>query len=131
MLILNDMIACEDDRRQVRLFKCAVQSKTLEGMSMSDTSENKMRDASIDEVEVGEDFDGRRLESQIPRVVAREVSTKNEVSQSVCVLVENGADFTHICETVIVFSAQCELAEIAKSGDANSVEVPTAEKSNE
>jgi len=54
MLILDDMIACEDDRRRIRLFECAVQSKTLEVMSMSDTSENKMRDASIDEVEVGE-----------------------------------------------------------------------------
>ena len=42
------------------------------------------------------------------------------------VVVEDGADFAHVCPAVVVFGAEGEFVEVAEGGDAFGVEVPAA-----
>ena len=75
-----------------------------------------VRDARVDELEVREVADRRGLEGVVPRVVPLEVRAEREVPERRLVLVEDGADFAHVGEPVIVFCAQDKFAETAEGG---------------
>ena len=64
-----------------------------------------MREARVDELEVREVADGRRLERMVPRVVALQVRAEREVSECALILVEDRTHFAHIREAVVIFCA--------------------------
>jgi hypothetical protein len=80
-----------------------MERKTLQIMRVGNAGQDDVGDASVDEIEVGEIFDGYGLECAVPGVVAFEVGTEDEVAQCVFVLIEDCADFTHVGKAVIVF----------------------------
>jgi len=57
-------------------------------------------------------------------VRAWEIRAERQVSERVCVVVENPADFVHIGDAVVVLGTEGEAREGAKFGDADRVKVP-------
>ena len=83
---------------------------------MRDAREDDVRDARVDELELREVADRRGLEGVVPGVVPLEVGAEREVPERGLVLVEDGADFAHVGEPVVVLCAQDEFAETAEGG---------------
>jgi len=52
-----------------RIYKCPMQSQTLQVMGRSNASEHEMRNTGVEEIEVGEILDGYRLECEVPIMV--------------------------------------------------------------
>lgn len=55
---------------------------------------------------------------------AWEIRAKRQMSERVCVVVENPADFVHIGDAVVVLGTEGEARKGVKFGDADCVEVP-------
>ena len=111
---VDDVVAAEDDARGTRLFERPVQSQTLESVRMGYAREHDVRDAGVDELEVSQVADCRRLEGVVPGVVPLEVGAEREVPERALVVVEHGADLAHVCEPVVVFGAEDEFTQAAE-----------------
>ena len=61
---------------------------------------------------------------------AWEIRAKRQVSERVCVVVENPADFVHIGDAVVVLGTEGEARKGTKFGDADRVEVPPSRNRN-
>lgn len=120
------MIAPEHDRRRPRLLERPMQSEALQPWGVGDPREHKMRDAGVDKVEVREVRDGGGLEGGVPGVISLEVGAEGEVCERVRICVEDGADFAHVREPVVVLRPEREFAEPFEGGYADGVEVPPA-----
>lgn len=57
-------------------------------------------------------------------MVSLEVSAEREVCEGTRVSVENGTDFAHVCEAVVVLRSEGEFTETFEGGDTDRVEVP-------
>jgi hypothetical protein len=91
---------------------------------VGDAGEDDVGDPCVNEVEMGEVFDGNRLESRIPGMMSFEVGSKDEMSQGVLVLVKHRSHLAHICEAIVVLRAQREFPQVAELRHADSVKVP-------
>jgi len=100
---VNNVIATEHHGRRTGILERPMERKTLQIVRVSNAGEHDMGDARVDEVEVGEVFDGYGLEGAVPGVVSLEVGAEDEVTQGGFVLVEDCAYFTHVGEAVVVF----------------------------
>ncbi len=99
-----------------------MQRQALQVVSMRDASEDGVRNAGVDEIQVGEVFDGDRLESGIPRMLALKVCAKNEVAERVLIFVQYCPHFAHVGEAIVILRAKSKLAEVPNA------DTPTASK---
>lgn len=126
MLPVDNMVAAKHHRRRRRVLKHAVQCQALQVVCMGDARDDDVRDARVDEVEVREVLDRDGLEGKVPRVLPLEVRAEDEVPQRLLIVVEHLAHLAHVRPAVVIFCAQCELAQVAELGNALGVEVPPA-----
>ena len=103
---VDDVVAAEHDARAARLLERAVEGERLEAVRVRDAREHDVRDARVDELELRQVPDRRRLERVVPRVVSLQVRSQREMAEGRLVLVEDCAHFTHVGESVVVFSTQ-------------------------
>lgn len=126
VLPINNVIAGKHHRRRRGLFECPMERKALKTVCMRDSREHDVRYARVHQVEVGEILDGYGLERAVPGMRAGEVGTEYEMAEGVLVLIEDGADLSHVGPAIVVFRAQSELAKVAESGHAYCVKVPSS-----
>jgi len=69
MWSVDKMIARKHSSSRGRIYKCPMQSQTLQVMGRSNTSEHEIRNTGVEEIEVGEILDGYRLECEVPIMV--------------------------------------------------------------
>ena len=108
---VDDVVAAEHDARAAGLLERAVEGERLEAVRVRDAREHDVRDARVDELELRQVPDRRRLERVVPRVVPLQVRAEREVPERALVLVEHGADLAHVCYAVVVLGAEDELAQ--------------------
>lgn len=130
MAAVDNLVTAEDDRRRGRLLERAMECQALQIVCMGDARKHDVGDPRVDEVEVGEIFDGNRLESRIPGMVSFEVGSEHEVSQGVLVLVQHRPHLAHVCEAIVVLGTQCEFPQVTERRHTDSVKVPTTEKTS-
>jgi len=60
-------------------------------------------------------------------VCAGEIGAERQVRERICVVVENGADFVHVGDAVVILGTESEAREGGEFGDADCVKVPSSE----
>lgn len=120
----EDVVRAKDGGGRYGLVECSVEGERDEVVCVRDAREDDVRDARVDEFEVGEVLDRLRTKRRVPRVRAWEIRAERQVSERVRVVVQNPADFVHIGDAVVVLGTEGEAREGAKFGDAHRVKVP-------
>jgi len=107
----EDVVRAKDSGGCCRLVERSVEGERDEVMRVRDAREDNVGDARVDEFEVCEVLYRLRAKRRVPRVRAWEIRAERQVSERVCVVVENPADFVHIGDAVVVLGTEGESRE--------------------